>query len=109
MGFLLLPLYHSWEKAKGLWEASPIGVLNKVFTWSSPLVSPVNVGPVSCKAMADLVPVAEKKLLPAQLSPLSSSLLLVGSPKPWEQSQGKPLQLQQTSKMAKQERRQAGV
>jgi len=59
--------------------------------------------------MADLVPVAEKKLLPAQLSPLSSSLLLVGSPKPWEQSQGKPLQLQQTSKMAKQERRQAGV
>nr|CBL54155.1 hypothetical protein [Beta vulgaris subsp. maritima] len=33
-------------------------------------------------------------LLPAQLSPLSSSLLLVGSPKPWEQSQGKPLQLQ---------------
>lgn len=60
MGFLLLPLYHSWEKAKDLWEASPIGVLNKVFTWSSPLVSPVNVGPVSCKAMEDLVPVAEK-------------------------------------------------
>lgn len=36
VGFLLLPLYHSWEKAKDLW------------------------GQFSCKAMEDLVPVAEK-------------------------------------------------
>lgn len=70
VGFLLLPLYHSWEKAKDLWEASPIGVLNKVFTRSSPLVSPVNVGPVSCKAMADLVPVAEKKTSSCAAKPI---------------------------------------
>ena len=70
VGFFLLPLYHSWEKAKDLWEASPIGVLNKVFTWSSPLVRPVNVGPVSCKAMADLVPVAEKKTSSCAAKPI---------------------------------------
>jgi len=31
------------------------------------------------------------------------SFLVVWSPKPWEQSQGKPHKLQQTSQMAKQE------